>query len=184
MRAGDISSIWRTGTSNSAIDCCANCLAQRVENRLRVNAEQESCGDHDDDGEASERANDNFASRGRRCVPVNGADYFEVVVKAGANGDDGDDNEPEMVSRNGGVEDKKLAEKPGGKGHTGERGHRYQHGEGEKGGTLGKSGKTFQLVASALANENQHSKAEQRHQEISDEIKSNGASGKRDYGHE
>src|SRR5207245_3557516 len=45
---------------------CANCLAQRVENRLRVNAEQECSGDHDDDGEASERANDNFASRGRR----------------------------------------------------------------------------------------------------------------------
>ena len=42
---------------------CTNCLAQRVENRLRVNAEQEYSGDHDDDGEATERANDNFASR-------------------------------------------------------------------------------------------------------------------------
>src|SRR5438094_2940113 len=146
MRAGGISSIWRTGTSNSAIDCCsgalsapkpsryrcANCLAQRVENRLRVNAEQECSGDHDDDGEASEWANDNFASRGRSYIPVNGADYLEVIVKAGANRYDGDDNEFEMVSRNGGVENKELAEKPGGKGYTGERGHRYQHGEGEK----------------------------------------------------
>src|SRR5438874_11924643 len=109
MRAGGILSIWRTGTSNSAIDCCsANCLGQRVENRLRVNAEQECSGDHDDDGEASERANDNFASRGRRYVPVNGADYSAVVVKAGSNGNDGGDNEPAMVGRSGGVEDEQL----------------------------------------------------------------------------
>ena len=86
----------------------ANCLAQRVENRLRVNAEQECSGDHDDDGEASEWANDNFASRGRSYIPVNGEDYLEVIVKAGANRYDGDDNESEMVSRNGGVENKEY----------------------------------------------------------------------------
>src|SRR5438045_9629134 len=100
MRAGGISSIWRTGTSNSAIDCCsgalsapkpsryrcANCRAQRVENRLRVNAEQECSGDHAKDGGASERANDNLASRGRRHVPANGEDYVAVVLTAGAIG--------------------------------------------------------------------------------------------------
>src|SRR5882724_2179794 len=155
MKAGGTSSISRTGMSNSATEFSltryivkssaqrlndarfsvldsTGPLPQRIKYRLGINAEQKRSRDHRDDCEASERANDNFVGRRRSHIPVNRAHHFEVIVEAGADRDHGDDNEAKMLSRNGGVENKKLAEKTGGERHTCERSHGHQHGEGEK----------------------------------------------------
>ena len=83
-----------------------------------------------------------------------------------------------MVRGDGGIEDQKLAEKPGSERNAGQRRHRDQHGEGQERRTLRQAGETFQLISSGLTNENQDSKAQQSHQQVSDEIESNSASGK------
>ena len=61
----------------------------------------------------------------------------------------------------------------------GERDHRDQHGEGEKGRTFGQTVEVLDLVRRLIRHDDQHSKTEQRHEQIRDEIIGDGRAGKR-----
>ena len=84
----------------------------------------------------------------------------------------------------GGVEDQQFRKKSGGEWNACERDHPDQHGKSEKGRTFSQAIEVFQLFSGVIGNNNQHGKAEERHQEISDEVKRHGRSGKGGYADE
>src|SRR5712691_6123784 len=75
---------------------------------------------------------------------------------------------------NGGGEDEKFPKEPGGERHTGQRDHRDQHGEREKGRALGQSIEVCDFFAGLLSNNDQNSEAKKCHQQVSYEIKRHG----------
>src|SRR5205807_4028831 len=106
-------------------------------------------------------------------VPVARPNDFEIIVKARGNGNNAHHDEAKVVLGDWGVENQKFPKESRGKRDTGERGHGNEHGESKEGGPLGKPGEIFELIASVLSNEDKHGKAQQRHQQISDEVECN-----------
>ena len=70
-----------------------------------------------------------------------------------------------------GIEDEKLAEKPAVNGTPASDTIANKHGEGEERRAFSQAVEVLDSFASLFANDDQHRKTEQRHEQISDEIK-------------
>jgi hypothetical protein len=81
-------------------------LWQEREERGGVDAEPDDEGAEEGDGDFRQRANFDLGGIGIcRLLPIHSADHFEIIIKAGGDGDDAKDDEDPVLLLHGAFED-------------------------------------------------------------------------------